>query len=84
MWAIGTGRTPTPDDVQAMHRHMRDTVSASHGAAFADAVRLLYGGSVKPTNAAELMALDDVDGALVGGASLVADDFLAIAASCSG
>ena len=84
VWAIGTGRTPTPDDVQAMHQHMRDTVSASHGAAFAAAVRLLYGGSVKPTNAVELMALEDVDGALVGGASLVADDFLAIAASCSG
>lgn len=84
VWAIGTGRTPTPDDVQAMHQHMRDTVSASHGAAFAGAVRLLYGGSVKPTNAVELMALEDVDGALVGGASLVADDFLAIAASCSG
>lgn len=84
VWAIGTGRTPTPDDVQAMHWHMRETVSASHGAAFAESVRLLYGGSVKPGNAAELMALDDVDGALVGGASLVADDFLAIAASCSG
>jgi len=82
VWAIGTGRTPTPEDVQAIHGHMRATVSASHGADFANQVRLLYGGSVKPANAAELMALADVDGALVGGASLVAEDFLAIAANC--
>ncbi len=81
VWAIGTGRTPTPDDVQAIHRHLRDTVSANHGADFAAGVRLLYGGSVKPGNAVELMGLADVDGALVGGASLVAEDFLAIAAS---
>ena len=82
VWAIGTGRTPTAEDVQAMHVHMRATVSASHGDDFANQVRLLYGGSVKPSNAAELMGLADVDGALVGGASLVADDFLAIAAHC--
>jgi triosephosphate isomerase len=61
---------------------MRTAVSASHGAEFAAQVRLLYGGSVKPDNAKELMGLADVDGALVGGASLVADDFLAIAANC--
>lgn len=82
VWAIGTGRTPTAEDVQAIHSHMRATVSASHGAEFAAQARLLYGGSVKPGNAAELMGLADVDGALVGGASLVADDFLAIAANC--
>ena len=83
VWAIGTGRTPTPDDVQAIHRHMRQHVQASHGADFAGGVRLLYGGSVKPENAATLMALADVDGALVGGASLKPGDFLAIAASCA-
>lgn len=83
VWAIGSGRTPTVEDVQAMHAHMRATVSASHGTYFADQVRLLYGGSVKPGNASELMGLTDVDGALVGGASLIAGDFLAIAGHCS-
>ena len=82
VWAIGTGRTPTAQDVQAMHNHMRTHVRDSHGAAFSDGVRLLYGGSVKPENAEELMALADVDGALVGGASLKAADFLAIAGCC--
>jgi triosephosphate isomerase len=82
VWAIGTGRTPTPEDVQVIHSHIRGTASSSHGAGFAAGVRLLYGGSVKPDNASELMALADVDGALVGGASLVAEDFLAIAANC--
>lgn len=82
VWAIGTGRTPTAEDVQAMHAHIRTTVLASHGVEFANQVRLLYGGSVKPGNAAVLMGLADVDGALVGGASLLADDFLAIAAHC--
>ncbi len=82
VWAIGTGRTPTPDDVQAMHRHMRDHAATLRGADFAGQIRLLYGGSVKPENSVELMALADVDGALVGGASLKAEDFLAIAKSC--
>ena len=82
VWAIGTGRTPTAADVQAMHAHMRGHLRGSHGTAFADGVRLLYGGSVKPENASELLALADVDGALVGGASLKASDFLGIAASC--
>lgn len=81
VWAIGTGRTPTPEDVQDIHSHIRNAVSGSHGDDFAAQVRILYGGSVKPGNAKELMGLEDVDGALVGGASLVADDFLAIAAS---
>ncbi len=80
VWAIGTGLTPTPADVQAMHAHIRRELGKAVAAA--DAVRILYGGSVKPGNAAELMALPDVDGALVGGASLVADDFWAIAESC--
>lgn len=81
VWAIGTGRTPTPQEVQAIHFQMRALVSQNHGAAFGDQVRLLYGGSVNPKNATALMALADVDGALVGGASLKAGDFLAIAKS---
>ncbi|WP_207458478.1 triose-phosphate isomerase [Azospirillum sp. SYSU D00513] len=80
VWAIGTGKTATPDDVRAMHAHIR----AELGKALSDAgaVRVLYGGSVKPSNAAELMAVENVDGALVGGASLKAEDFWAIAAAC--
>jgi triosephosphate isomerase len=71
VWAIGTGLTPTIDDIAAMHDAIRGRVPA--------AVRILYGGSVNPKNAAEILALDDVDGALVGGASLKEDDFWAIA-----
>jgi triosephosphate isomerase (TIM) len=82
VWAIGSGRTPTPAQIQEVHAHIRAAVAACLGAAQADAVRLLYGGSVKPGNAAEILALQDVDGALVGGASLVAEDFLAIGKSC--
>lgn len=78
VWAIGTGRTPTNDEIAAMHRHIRAELRTRIGAA-ADRLRLLYGGSVKPSNAAEILALADVDGALVGGASLKAEDFLAIA-----
>jgi len=77
VWAIGTGRTPTIADVAAMHGFMRRTLGARYGAAGAG-VRLLYGGSVKPDNAAALMAAGDVDGALVGGASLQAASLLAI------
>lgn len=83
VWAIGTGLTPTVADVAEVHAFMRAELRQRFGAAFADGVRLLYGGSVKPSNAAELMAVEDVDGALVGGASLVAADFLAIAAGCT-
>ncbi len=78
VWAIGTGRTPTDRDVAAMHGFIRDRLAEGLGGV-AGSVRLLYGGSVKPANAAALMALPDVDGALVGGASLTAADFLAIA-----
>ena len=78
VWAIGTGRTPTEADVAAMHAHIRATLVARLGAPGA-ALRILYGGSVKPSNAAALMALPEVGGALVGGASLVAEDFLGIA-----
>ena len=80
VWAIGTGLTPTPDDVAQVHGFIRKNLSARLGAA-ANAIRILYGGSVKPSNAKELMAVPDVDGALVGGASLKAGDFLAIAAA---
>jgi triosephosphate isomerase len=78
VWAIGTGLTPTPDDVAAMHGFLRSQLER-HLAGGAAAVRILYGGSVKPANAAELLSVADVDGALVGGASLKAADFLAIA-----
>lgn len=77
VWAIGTGRTPTVDDVGAMHRSIRERLTALYGEAGA-AVRILYGGSVKPENAAELLAADEVGGALVGGASLTAESFLGI------
>jgi triosephosphate isomerase len=79
IWAIGTGRTPTPADVTAMHGAIRAELVARFGDAGA-AMAILYGGSVKPGNAAALLALPEVGGALVGGASLNAADFLAIAA----
>jgi triosephosphate isomerase len=78
VWAIGTGRTATPAQAQEVHRFIRGLVSRSHGTAAGDAVRILYGGSVKPDNIGALMAEDDIDGALVGGASLKADSFLKI------
>ncbi|MFN2608688.1 MAG: triose-phosphate isomerase [Acidimicrobiales bacterium] len=78
IWAIGTGRTATPDDAQATIGLIRSTVADVHGAAVADALRIQYGGSVKSSNIAELMAQPDVDGALVGGASLDPDEFARI------
>ena len=78
VWAIGSGLTPTPRDVADMHGFIRQMLAARYGEA-AQLVRVLYGGSVKPSNAAELLAVDNVDGALVGGASLKADEFLPIA-----
>lgn len=80
VWAIGTGRTASPAQAQAVHAFIRGVVRAGD-ARIADSLPLLYGGSVKPDNAAELFAQPDVDGGLVGGASLVAADFLAIAAA---
>ena len=80
VWAIGTGRTASPAQAQAVHAFIRGMVSA-RDARIGDYLPLLYGGSVKPDNAAELFAQLDVDGGLVGGASLVAADFLAIAAA---
>lgn len=70
IWAIGTGRTATPEDAQTMCAHVRAAVRSTAGEAAAESVRVQYGGSVKPVNAAELMAQPDIDGALVGGASL--------------
>jgi triosephosphate isomerase len=78
IWAIGTGKTATAEDAQAMCKVVRDTVAEVAGAEAAASVRIQYGGSVKPGNAAELMAQPDIDGALVGGASLVAEDFAGI------
>ena len=78
VWAIGTGLTPTPADVAHMHRFIRERLGVGYGETAA-AVRVLYGGSVSPANAAELLAVENVDGALVGGASLKAEQFLAIA-----
>lgn len=77
IWAIGTGLTPSPDDVAKVHAAIRAHLVQRFGEA-GGCVRILYGGSVKPANARELLALPDVNGALVGGASLKADDFLAI------
>ena len=79
VWAIGTGVTPTKDDILDMHRFIRERLSARYGEA-GQGVRILYGGSVKPANAKDLLGIDNVDGALIGGASLKADEFLAIAA----
>lgn len=78
VWAIGTGKTATPEQAQEMHRHIRRSIAETHGNATADAVRILYGGSVKPENIAALMAQPDIDGALVGGASLDAGSFARI------
>ena len=78
VWAIGTGRTATPDDADAMCGFVRKTVGDVAGAEAAARVRVQYGGSVKPGNAAELMARPEIDGALVGGASIDADDFAVI------
>ncbi|SFJ22084.1 triose-phosphate isomerase [Albimonas pacifica] len=77
VWAIGTGRTPSNDDIAEMHSHMRARLAERFGAE-ADGMRLLYGGSVKPGNAREIFGLADVDGGLVGGASLKAADFAGI------
>ena len=81
IWAIGTGRTPTAADVEQIHKFIRDLLTERFKGE-GSKMRIPYGGSVKPSNAAELMAIANVDGALVGGASLKAADFLAIAQGC--
>jgi triosephosphate isomerase len=78
VWAIGSGLTPTPDDVAEVHSFIRERLVSRFGTE-GQAIRILYGGSVKPSNAGQLLRVDNVNGALVGGASLKADDFLGIA-----
>lgn len=77
VWAIGTGRTATPEQAQTVHAFIRSRLTRLD-ATIADQIRILYGGSMKPRNASALLACDDIDGGLIGGASLVTDDFLAI------
>ena len=82
IWAIGTGRIPSLKEIQSVHNRLRLLISEIKGAEIANKMRILYGGSVKPNNAKDIFALEDVDGALVGGASLKSEDFLGIAKLC--
>lgn len=79
VWAIGTGRNATPEQAQEVHAMIRKLISEMYDSSVADGMRILYGGSMKPENAKALLALTDIDGGLIGGASLKADSFLAIA-----
>ena len=83
VWAIGTGRNAAPEDAQSMHRAIRERV-ASRSSAAAGSVRIVYGGSVNESNAADLFAMPDVDGGLVGGASLDAGRFIEICRAAGG
>jgi triosephosphate isomerase len=78
VWAIGTGETASPEQAQEMHAFIRKTITEAYDASIANEVSILYGGSVKPSNAGEIFSKPDVDGGLIGGAALVADDFIAI------
>jgi triosephosphate isomerase len=78
VWAIGTGLTATPDQAQEMHKYIRTLVRGKYGTEIAEDLTILYGGSCKPSNAAEIFSKPDVDGGLIGGASLKKDDFCAI------
>jgi triosephosphate isomerase len=78
VWAIGTGLTATPDQAQEMHKYIRDLVKGKYGAEIAEDLTILYGGSCKPSNAAEIFSKPDVDGGLIGGASLKKEEFCAI------
>lgn len=78
VWAIGTGKTASPDQAQEMHKYIRDLIAEKYDKEIADKTTILYGGSCKPSNAGELFANPDVDGGLIGGASLKADDFFGI------
>ena len=81
VWAIGTGKNATAEQAQDMHAFIRATIAKKFGKEVADSISILYGGSCKPSNAEEIFARADVDGGLIGGASLVSDDFIAIAKS---
>lgn len=81
VWAIGTGKTASPEQAQEIHAFIRQLIAEKYGEATANEISILYGGSCKPSNAKELFSKPDVDGGLIGGASLVADDFIAIAKS---
>ena len=83
VWAIGTGETASPEQAQEMHAFIRKTIAEAFNAEIADNVSILYGGSVKPGNAQEIFSKPDVDGGLIGGAALVADDFSAIVKAIS-
>jgi triosephosphate isomerase len=83
VWAIGTGRTATPSEAQSVHEVVRHVIADMYDASIADAMRILYGGSMKPDNAAELVSEPDIDGGLIGGASLHADQFLPIVEAAS-
>ena len=78
VWAIGTGETASPEQAQEMHAFIRSLIADKYGAELANDVSILYGGSVKPNNAEEIFSKEDVDGGLIGGASLKAEDFTAI------
>ena len=82
IWAIGTGKTATPEQAQEVHAYIRKEIAKNFGTSYAAEVRILYGGSVKPNNIQSLMVQDDIDGALVGGASLKPEDFLGIIEGC--
>ena len=78
VWAIGTGETASPEQAQEMHKFIRETIQHHYGSPVAENVSILYGGSVKPDNAKEIFSKPDVDGGLIGGAALKAEDFVAI------
>ncbi len=78
VWAIGTGETASPEQAQEMHAYIRSLLVSTYGTSVAENVSILYGGSVKPTNAREIFSKEDVDGGLIGGASLKASDFTGI------
>lgn len=84
VWAIGTGKVASPDQAEAVHVDLRRLIEERYNAAVADEVRILYGGSVKPGNAEDLLSRPDIDGALVGGASLKADEFIGIVVAATG
>ena len=83
VWAIGTGRTATPDQAQSMHAFIRGLLVGAFGSTVASQIMILYGGSMKPSNAPDLLGRPDIDGGLIGGASLKAEDFIALVRSAS-